>query len=87
VVELAVVVIVSVAVPAALPVMFAGVVEPKLSVGWTPPDGPVVIAEVNATLPVNPPTGVRVIAEVFPEVAPAVTVTGLPVMVKPGVMV
>lgn len=82
--ELAVVVMVRVAVPAAAPVMLAGVVEPKLKVGWIPPDGPEVIVAVNATLPVNPPTGVKAIAAVFPDVAPAVTVTGVPVMVKPG---
>ena len=78
---------VRVAAPAAAPVMLAGVVEPKLNVGWIPPDGPDVIAAVNATLPVNPPTGVRVIVKVFPEVAPAATVTGTPVIVTPGGMI
>lgn len=77
---------VRVAVTAAALVMLVGVVEPKLIVGWIPPDGPEVIAAVNATLPVNPPIGVRVIEELFPEIAPAVTVTGAPVMAKPGVI-
>jgi hypothetical protein len=86
-VELAVVVMVRVAVPDVVPVMLAGVVEPKLNEGWIPPVGPEVIAAVSATLPVNPPTGVRVIVEVFPVAAPALVVIPVPAMVKPGVMV
>jgi hypothetical protein len=39
---------------------------------------------VSTTLPVKPPVGVTVMVEVFPVVAPAVTVTGVPVIVKPG---
>jgi hypothetical protein len=78
---------VRVAVPAVAPVKLTGVVEPKLNVGWIPPDGPEVITAVNATLPVNPPTGVRDTMEVFPEVVPAVTVTAVPLMVKFGVIV
>ena len=76
---------VSVAVPAAAPVMLTGLVEPKLRVGGlTAPDGLEVIAAVNATLPVNPPLGVTVIVEVFPVAAPGATVTAVPLMVKSG---
>jgi hypothetical protein len=39
---------------------------------------------VKATPPVKPPAGVTVIVEVFAVVAPAVTVTALPVTVKLG---
>jgi hypothetical protein len=74
---------VSVAVPAVVPVILTGVVEPKLSVGryWAP-DGLEVIAAVSATLPVKPPLGVTVIVEVFPVVAPRDSVTDVPVTVK-----
>ena len=81
----AVVAMVNVAVPALKPVMFTGVVEPKLNVGaFTAPLGSEVSAAVSATLPVNPPVGVTVMVDVFPVVAPAATVTGVPVIVKPG---
>jgi hypothetical protein len=43
-----------------------------------------VTAAVSATLPVKPPEGVMVIAEAFPVVAPAATVTDVPVTVKLG---
>jgi len=67
----AVVEMVSVAVPATVPVMLTGVVEPKLRVGgyWAPA-GLEVTAAVRATLPVKPPAGVTVIVYVFPLVAP-----------------
>jgi hypothetical protein len=72
----AVVVMVSVAVPAEVPVMTTGAVEPKLNVGgyWALARLEV-NAAVNATLPVNPPAGVTVIVEVFPVVAPGARVT------------
>jgi hypothetical protein len=76
---------VRVAVPAAVPVMLTGLVEPKLRVGGScAPLGPEVTAAVSATLPVKPPDGVTVMMDVFPVVAPAVTVTAVPVIVKPG---
>jgi hypothetical protein len=82
----AVVVIVSVAVPAEVPVMLTGLVEPKLKVGgyWAPV-GLEVTAAVSTTLPVKPPAGVTVMVEVFPVVAPGVTVTAGPLTVKLGV--
>ena len=85
--ELAVVTIVRVPVPTGLPVMLTGLVELKLRVGGTTaPLGLVVTTAVRATLPVKPPVGVRVIVEVFPVVAPAVTLM-LPLLlsVKLGV--
>jgi hypothetical protein len=76
---------VRVAVPAATPVMLTGVVEPKLKVGrFTAPVGLDVTAAVSATLPVKPPAGVTVMAEVFPVVAPGARVTLVPARVKPG---
>jgi hypothetical protein len=76
---------VSVAVPAATPVIATGVVVPKLRVGgYRLPVGLDVIAAVNATLPVNPPVGVSVIVEAFPVVAPGATVTAVPATVKLG---
>jgi hypothetical protein len=79
----AVVEIVSVAVPAFAPVMPTGEVEPKLSVGESvAPAGLAVTVAVKATLPVNPPAGVMVMVDVFPEVAPRVTLTSPPVIVK-----
>jgi hypothetical protein len=81
----AVVETVSVAVAAVAPVIATGVVEPKLTVGgYCAPVGLEVIAAVSATLPVNPPVGVRVIVEVFPVVAPGATVTAGPFNVKLG---
>jgi hypothetical protein len=82
----AVVEMVRVAVPAAAPVMLTGLVEPKLKVGGSSaPLGLEVTAAVSATLPVKPPDGVTAMLEVFPVVAPGVTVTAVPVIVKPGV--
>jgi len=82
----AVVVMVSMAVPAAVPVMLTGLVAPKLSVGgfWAPA-GPVTTAD-SVTLPVKPPLGVTVIVEVLPVVAPALTDTAVPATVKLGVV-
>jgi len=78
----AVLVIVSVAVPAAVLLMLVGVVEPKLKVGGSnAPAGPLVICAVNSTLPVKPPLGVTVIVEVLPLVAPGTTVTAVPLTV------
>jgi hypothetical protein len=81
----AVVETVSVAVPEVVPVILIGVVEPKLNVGafWTPV-GLEVIAAVRAMLPVKPPLGVAVMEEVFPVVAPALSVTAEPVIAKLG---
>jgi hypothetical protein len=77
---------VRIAVAAAVPVMFTGVVVLKLKVGRsTAPAGLEVIAEVSATLPVKPPLGVKVIVEVFPVVAPGATETDVPVMEKVGI--
>jgi len=84
-VALAVVAIVSVAVPAATPVMLTGVVAPNVKVGAsTALFGLEVNAAVSATLPVKPPAGVMVMVEVFPVVAPAVTVTPVPAIAKLG---
>ena len=75
----------SVAVPAALPVMFTGLLEPKLKVGgyWAP-FGLDVTDAVSATLPLKPPAGVTVIVEVFPVVAPGIADTAMPLIVKLG---
>ena len=45
-----------------------------------------VTEQLRLTMPVNPPVGVRVMAEVFPVVAPRTTVIAAPLMVKPGEM-
>lgn len=82
----AVVVIVKVAVPALAPVMFTGVVAPKLIVGrFAAPVGLDVRAAVSETLPVNPFTGVMEIVEVLPVLAPAEIVTAEPLIVNPGI--
>jgi hypothetical protein len=75
-----------VAIPAELPVMLTGLVEPKLMVGgyWAPA-GLEVTAAVSVTVLVKPPAGVTVMVELFPEVAPGVTVTAVPLTVKLGV--
>ena len=81
----AVVEIVSVAVPAAVPLMFTGVVDPKLNVGRSvAPAGLDVITAVKVTSPVKPPAGVTVIIDVFAVVAPRDTLTAVPVMRKLG---
>jgi hypothetical protein len=83
--EPAVVAIVRVPVPAALPAIVRGLVELKLKVGGAEaPLGLVVRAAVRVTLPMKPPAGVTVIVEVLPVVAPAVMLTGVPLTVKSG---
>jgi hypothetical protein len=63
--DAAVVAMVRVAIPAVVPVMLTGLVEPKLSVGKScAPDGLDVMAAVRATLPVKPPLGLRTIVVV-----------------------
>jgi hypothetical protein len=80
--------IVSVAVTPLVPVMLIGLVEPKLRVGgyWASA-GLEVMTAVNTTLPAKPPFGATVIVEVFPVVAPGVTVTGVPLTLKPGIVI
>jgi len=43
-----------------------------------------VIAQLKLIAPVNPPTGVKLIVDVFPDVAPGATLTAVPLMAKPG---
>jgi hypothetical protein len=75
----AVVLIVSVDVPAPAAVMLTGVAL-KLKVGRSvAPEGLVAIAAVRATLPVKPPLGVTVMVVVLPVVAPG----GLMVIAPP----
>jgi hypothetical protein len=76
---------VRVAVPAVAAVMLTGLVEPKLKVGgyWAPA-GLEVTAAVRVTLPAKPPTGVKVMVDAFPVLAPGATVTVVPVRVKLG---
>jgi len=77
--------IVRVAVPALVPVMFTGLVEPKLKVGgYCASAGLAVTEAVRVTLPVNPFAGDTVILVVFPVVAPLVTVTAVPLRVNLG---
>jgi len=76
---------VRVAVPAVVPVMLTGLVEPKLKVGgYCAPVGLEVTEVVSATLPVKPPAGVRVIVDVLAVDAPGLTVTAVPLTVKLG---
>jgi hypothetical protein len=74
------------AVLAPAPVMLTGLVVPKLKVGrcWAPA-GLAVMLAVSEMLPVKPPPGVIVIVEVFPVVAPDVTVTAVSLSVKLGI--
>ena len=75
-----------VAVPAAVPSMFTGLVEPKLNVGrFVAPAGLDAIVADRTTLPVNPPEGVIVMVDVLPVVAPGAIVTADPVMTNPWV--
>jgi hypothetical protein len=86
-VVVAVVETVSVAVVGRLPEMFTGLVEPKLNTGrFCALLGLAAMAAVSAMSPSKPPLGVIVIVEVFPALAPAVTVTEVPAKVKPGGM-
>jgi hypothetical protein len=81
----AVVLIVSVAVPALAFVIFTGEVVPKLSVGRrTAPAGLDVMVAVNDTLPVKPLLGVMVTVDVLLDVAPGLTETLVPETVKLG---
>jgi hypothetical protein len=83
--ELAVVETVSVAVCAAVPLSATGLVVPKLNVGGADAFvGADVTTAPRLTLPMNPPTGVMVIVDVLPEVAPGATVTFVPLIVKLG---
>jgi hypothetical protein len=52
--------------------------------GYRAPAGLEVTDAVNATLPVKPSTGVTVIVDVFPLVAPGMTLTAVPLSVKLG---
>jgi hypothetical protein len=84
-VEAAVVVIVSVAVPEAAPVIDTGLVALKLKVGGlTLPEGLDVRLAERLTLPVNPLAGETVTVDEFPVVAPAVTVTAVEASVNVG---
>jgi hypothetical protein len=81
----AVVEMVRVAVPTVLPVMLTGLAEPKVSVGVSmAPAGLALTTALSATLPVNPPLGVRVIVEKLPTVPPGAIVTADPEIVRPG---
>src|SRR5450631_1708020 len=77
--DAAVVLTESVAVPVVVSVILTGLVEPKLNVGryWAP-DGLEVIAAAKTTLPVKPPSGVNVMVDVFPLVAPRAMETPVP---------
>lgn len=75
--------IMRVAVPAAAPVMLTVLLPLKPRVGTLcAPFGLEVTAAVSATLPVKPPAGVTVIVDIATR--PALSVTAVPVMVKPG---
>jgi acyl dehydratase len=65
---------VSVLLAAVVPLIDTGVVTVHVGVSVEPP-GELVIAQVRFTAPVNPPTGLTLIAEVFPDVAPAAKVS------------
>ena len=75
----AVVEIVRVATPDAVPLTLTELVDPKLNVGryWAPVGLEVRFA-ASATLPLNPPVGVTEMVDVFPVVAPGATVTVVP---------
>ena len=76
---------VRVAVPAELPAIFSGLVAPKLNVGgYTAPVGLEVTTAVRTTTPAKPPDGVTVMVELFPVVAPGVTLTAEPLTAIPG---
>lgn len=81
----AVVEIVNVAVPPAVPVRFTGVVEPKLSVGrLTAPLGWEEMVALSETPPVKPPVGATPMVDVLPVVAPGWSLTDVPVIVNPA---
>ncbi len=78
-----VVVMVRVAVPLLELIRLTGVVDPKLKVGGSCATvGPDAIAAVSATLQLQAGFAVTVIVEVLPVVAPAATVTAVPVIVN-----
>src|SRR6185437_6263824 len=80
-----VVVMVSIAVPAAVLEMRTGLVEPKLNVGAdSAPVGLEATEAVRITSPVKSPAGVTVMVEVLPVVAPSAMVTAEPLTVKVG---
>ena len=76
------------AVPALVPAILNGLVVPKLRVGgcWAFA-GPAVTAAVSTMLPVKPPTGVKVVMDVFSVVAPGATETAVPLTVKVGMVI
>jgi hypothetical protein len=77
--------IVRAAVPAPVPVMFTGLVEPKLKVGGLMAlAGLDVIAVASETLPVNPPEGVTVMVLVPPLPAATVKLAGKAEIARPG---
>ena len=79
------VVMVRVAVPAVMPVMLTGLVEPKVRVGgYCAPVGLEGTEAVSTTLPVKPPAGVRVTVDVFPVVPPGAKLTAVAVIVRLG---
>jgi hypothetical protein len=78
---------VRVAVPELAPVMLTGLVDPKLRVGrLMASEGVEARTAVRETLPLNPPAGVMVMAEVLPVVAPAAIVTDVPLIENVGGM-
>jgi len=73
------------AVPGAVPVIVTRLVDPKLRTGmFCALAGLDAIVASSTTVPVKPPLGVTVMVEVFPAVAPGVTLTGVAEMAKPG---
>jgi hypothetical protein len=79
----AVVVTVSVPVPAVAPVMSTGDVVPKLKVGrFVAPDGLEARVAVKVTFPVKPPLGKTLIVVVLPVVAPGELIVMAPPLVN-----
>jgi hypothetical protein len=82
----AVVEMVRTAEPGVAPLNVTGLVVAKLNTGGSAAFAGVLVAEaIKVTLPVNPPIGVIVIAEVFPVVAPGAMLTVEALILKPGV--
>jgi hypothetical protein len=76
------VVTVSVAIPPPGLFTLTGFVDPKLKVGRSIAfAGLDVMAAVSVTEPVKPPEGTTAMLEVFPALAPAATVTAVPLTV------
>lgn len=83
--DAAVVLIVNVALPELALLIETGDVVPKLRVGgYCAPLGDEVMDALSVTLPVKPFAGCTVIVEMFPLVAPFVTVTPVPDTPKVG---